>query len=224
MGRQPKFPGTHLQEGQGHYIMPCRKGQYMTLSFHYRRLDGWIMPGTGYLRELQDHALQMEQELAKLREQLAVSGSRALQERAEKWAVEWQQKCIQVGELQKQLIEMESQKNAEISRLGHEIEYLEQQLEMYQKAERPARTPRGRDPKTGRFNTSIPASDKPSKAYLMHRQGFDTAQIAVKLGISGDSVKRYIRQEKAKRTYYSPNPDVDESSGSGGGYATESGG
>lgn len=166
----------------------------------------------------------MEQELAKLREQLAVSGSRALQERAEKWASEWQVKCIEVGELKKELIELESQKNAEISRLGHEIEYLERQLEIYQKAEHPNRIQRGRDPKTGRFNASIPASDKPARAYLMHRQGYSTAQIAVKLGISGDSVKRYIRQEKAKRSYYSPNPDLDESSGSGGGYAAESGG
>ena len=183
------------------------------MAFAYKNLDGWFMPGLGYFKKLQEHALQIEQELTELREQLAVSGSRALQERAEKWAVEWQQKCIQVGELQKQLIEMESQKDAEINRLTHEIEYLEQQLEIYQKAEHPNRIQRGRDPKTGRFNTSIPASDKPSKAYLMHRQGYSTAQIAVKLGISGDSVKRYIRQEKARRAYYSPDPDMDESSG-----------
>lgn len=196
----------------------------MTLSFHYKRLDGWIVPGIAYLRELQEHALQMEQELAKLREQLAVSGSRALQERAEKWASEWQVKCIEVGELKKELIELESQKDAEINRLTHEIEYLEQQLEIYQKAEHPNRTQRGRDPKTGRFNTSVPASDKPSRAYLMHRQGYSTAQIAVKLGISGDSVKRYIRQQKAARNCYSPNPDSESSSGSGGGYAAELGG
>lgn len=179
------------------------------MAFAYKNLDGWFMPGSGYFRALQEHALQMEQELTKLREQLAVSGSRALQERAEKWAVEWQQKCIQVGELQKQLIEMESQKDAEINRLRHEIAYLEHQIEMYQRAENPGKgtISRERDPKTGRFNTSVPQSDKPFRAWMMDRQGYSTAQIAVKLGVSGDTVKRYIRQQNARRGK-SDNPDA----------------
>lgn len=168
--------------------------------FSYKSLNGWLIPNINYFKALQEHALQMEQEIDRLQEQLAVSGSRALQERAEKWAVEWQQKCIQVGELQKQLIEVESQKDSEIMRLQYQVEYLEQQLDIYQKAEKPGKhtIQRARDPKTGRFN-SVPASDKPFQAWLMHQQGYSNSQIAYKLGISADTVARYIRKQKAER-------------------------
>lgn len=173
----------------------------MTTTFAYKSLDGWLIPGTGYFRKLQEHALQLEQENAELKEQLAVSGSQALQRRADKWSEQWQDKCIENGELRKQLIELESQKDAEIMRLQYQVEHLEQQLEQYQLADNPVKAPiiRGRDPKTGRFDTSIPARDKPYKAWLMKEQGYNPTQIAVKLNISKDSVKRYIRQENAKR-------------------------
>lgn len=171
------------------------------MAFTYKSLDGWLLPGTGYFKKLQEHALRMEREIAELKEQLAVSGSQALQKRAEKWSEEWQDKCIEVGELQKRLIELESQKDAEIMRLQYQVEHLEEQLEQYQRAENPVKkaSQRGRDPKTGRFNTSIPASNKPFKAWLMKEQGYNTAQIAVKLGVSGDTVKRYIREQEADR-------------------------
>ena len=42
---------------------------------------------------------------------------------------------------------------------------------------------------------------------MMDRQGYSTAQIAVKLGVPGDTVKRYIRQQNAKRGK-SDNPDT----------------
>lgn len=186
------------------------------MAFTYKSLDGWIMPGTGYFRKLQEHALQMEQEIAELKEQLAVSGSQALQKRAEKWSEKWQDKCIEVGELQKRLIELESQKDAEIMRLQYELEYYKEELKQYQRADNPVKEPvvRGRDPKTGRFDTSVPARDKPYKAWLMKEQGYNPTQIAVKLNISKDTVKRYIRAENAKRGR-SDTPDLadDENQG-----------
>ena len=60
------------------------------MAFQYKSLDGWLMPGIAYFRKLQEHALQMERELAELKEQLAVSGNRALQDRAEEWSKQWQ--------------------------------------------------------------------------------------------------------------------------------------
>lgn len=171
------------------------------MTFQYKSLDGWIVPGVAYFRQLQKHALQMEQEIAELKEQLAVSGSRALQSRAEEWSKQWQDINIETGKLKRQLIELESQKDAEIARLQHEVDYLEQQLEQYKRADNPVKEPiiRGRDPKTGRFDTSIPARDKPFQAWLMKEQGYNPTQIAVKLNVSKDTVKRYIRQENAKR-------------------------
>lgn len=171
------------------------------MAFQYKSLDGWIVPGVAYFRKLQAHALEMEDELKKLREKLAVSGSRALQDRAEEWAKQWQMKCIENGELKRQLIEQAAEKDAEISRLQYRVEYLEQQVEQYEKAENPGKrsVQRGRDPKTGRFDTSVPASDKPFRAWLMKQQGYNTAQIAVKLNVSADTVKRYIRDQEASR-------------------------
>ena len=172
------------------------------MGFNYKNLDGSIHIGLlNYTRQLQDYAMDMEDYAAELEEQLAVSGSRALQDRANRWSEQWQDKCIEVGELRKQLIELESQKDAEIMRLQYQVEHLEQQLEQYQIADNPVKAPiiRGRDPKTGRFDTSNPARDKPYKAWLMKEQGYNPTQIAVKLNVSKDTVKRYIRQENAKR-------------------------
>ena len=172
------------------------------MGFNYKNLDGSIHIGLlNYTRQLQDYAMDMEDYAAELEEQLAVSGSRALQDRANRWSEQWQDKCIEVGELRKQLIELESQKDAEIMRLQYQVEHLEQQLEQYQLADNPVKAPiiRGRDPKTGRFDTSIPARDKPYKAWLMKEQGYNPTQIAVKLNVSKDTVKRYIRQENMKR-------------------------
>ena len=144
--------------------------------------------------------MQMEQEIAKLKEQLAVSGSRALQDRAEEWSKQWQDINIETGKLKRQLIELESQKDAEIARLQYQVEYLEQQLSIYQQAENPQKKKPARDEQTGRFTSSVPDRDKPFRAWMMDQQGYGTAQIAAKLGVSADTVKRYVRSEKAMRT------------------------
>ena len=161
------------------------------MAFTYKSLDGWFVPGIAYFRKLQEHALQMEQEIAELKEQLAVSGSQALQKRAEKWSEKWQEKCIEVGELQKRLIELESQKDAEIMRLQYRAEYLEQQLEDYQAAETP-NSQRKRNKQTGQFVTDIPKKQKMEQAYQMHNQGFNDAQIARKLNVTAETAKRYV--------------------------------
>lgn len=170
------------------------------MAFQYKSLDGWLMPGIAYFRKLQEHAMQMEQEIAKLKEQLAVSGSRALQDRAEEWSKQWQDINIETGKLKRQLIELESQKDAEIARLQYQVEYLEQQLSIYQQAENPQKKKPARDEQTGRFTSSVPDRDKPFRAWMMDQQGYGTAQIAAKLGVSADTVKRYVRSEKAMRT------------------------
>ena len=172
------------------------------MGFNYKNLDGSIHIGLlNYTRQLQDYAMEMEDHAIELEEKLAVSGNRALQDRAEEWSKQWQDINIETGKLKRQLIELESQKDAEIMRLQYQVEHLEQQLEQYQLADNPVKAPiiRGRDPKTGRFDTSIPARDKPYKAWLMKEQGYNPTQIAVKLNISKDTAKRYIRAENAKR-------------------------
>ena len=180
----------------------------MTTTFTYKSLDGWLMPGTAYFRKLQEHALQMEQEIAELKEQLAVSGSQALQKRAEKWSEEWQQKCIQTGELQKQLIELESQKDAEIMRLQYRAEFLEEQLEQcqarleeYQTADKP-NTQRKRDSESGKFVADMPKKEKMRIAYTMHNNNYTDAQIARKLNVTPSTVRNYISiysAEESKR-------------------------
>ena len=177
----------------------------MTTTFTYKSLDGWIMPGAGYLRKLQEHALQLEQELEELKENLAVSGNRALQDRAEEWSRHWQDKCIEVGELQKRLIEMESQKDAEIMRLQYRAEFLEGQLEQcqarleeYQTADKP-NSQRKRDSDSGRLITDIPKVEKMKIAYDMHRDKYTDAQIARRLNISSSTVKNYVSTYQAEQ-------------------------
>ena len=102
--------------------------------------------------------------------------------------------------MKRQLIELESQKDAEIARLQYQVEYLEQQLSIYQQAENPQKKKPARDEQTGRFTSSVPDRDKPFRAWMMDQQGYGTAQIAAKLGVSADTVKRYVRSEKAMRT------------------------
>ena len=170
--------------------------------FNYKDLSGSIHLGLlGYTRELQDHALELEDELAEALDELATSSNQALQRRAAIWAEKWQDLNIEIGQLSREKIENEAKLNAEIERLQREVDYLEQQLEQYKRADNPVKAPiiSGRDPKTGRFDTSIPARDKPYKAWLMKEQGYNPTQIAVKLNISKDTAKRYIRAENAKR-------------------------
>lgn len=167
--------------------------------FVYKDLNGWLVPGMGYFKALQAHALEMEHELDRLRKQLAVSGNKYYQRDAAKWGEEWQRKCIESGELKRQLIELEAEKNVEIRRLQHENEYLQEQIETYQRAEHPPKRKQARDGRTGRFMSSVPDGDKPFRAWLMDSQGYGTAQIAAKLGVSADTVKRYIRSEKSMR-------------------------
>lgn len=177
----------------------------MTTTFAYKSLDGWLIPGTGYFRKLQEHALQLEQELKELKENLAVSGSRALQDRAEKWSEEWQAKCIEVGELQKQLIELESQKDAEIMRLQYRAEFLEEQLEQYQArleeyqtADKP-NSQRKRDSESGKFVTDIPKKEKMRIAYTMHNNNYTDAQIARRLNVTSQTVKNYVSTYQAEQ-------------------------
>lgn len=170
------------------------------MGFNYKNLDGSLHIGLlNYTRQLQEYAIEMEDYAIELEEKLAVSGNRALQDRAEEWSKQWQDINIETGKLKRQLIELESQKDAEIARLQHEVEYLEEQLQQYKQAENPVKKTPARDGKTGRFTSSIPDADKPFRAWLMDQQGYGTAQIATKLGVSGDTVKRYIRSEKAMR-------------------------
>lgn len=163
--------------------------------FYYKELS--IMTNT-YTRDLQNHALALEEEIYHLQEELAKSGSHYYMKEAAMIGQHWTEVNLQLGELQGQ-----------IRRLELENEYLQEKLQEYQQAEKPdkQRQSRPRDVKTGQF-VSVPASQKPFQAYLMDKQGYSVSQIAVKLGVSNDSVKRYIRKEKADRmTDNSPDSD-----------------
>lgn len=171
------------------------------MEFNYKDLSGSIHLGLlNYTRELQEHSLDLESENLRLHKQLAKSGNQYYQRDSARWGEKWQQKCIEVGELKQQLIELEAEKDAEINRLRHEIDYLQEQLDIYQQAENPPKKQQARDERTGRFVSKVPDADKPYQAWLMDSQGYGTAQIAAKLGVSGDTVKRYIRSEKSMRT------------------------
>lgn len=174
------------------------------MAFNYKNLEGSIHIGLlNYTRQLQDYAMEMEEQLIKLEEKLAVSGSRALQDRADRWSEKWQDKCIEVGELRKQLIELESQKDAEIMRLQYRAEFLEGQLEQcqarleeYQMADKP-NSQKKRDSESGKFVTDIPKKEKMKIAYDMHNDNYTDAQIARRLNISSGTVKNYISTYQA---------------------------
>lgn len=170
------------------------------MAFQYKSLDGWIVPGVAYFRKLQEHALQMEQELAELKEQLAVSGSRALQDRAEKWSEKWQDKCIEVGELQKQIIELESQKNAELRRLELERDWLqerneslEEKLMRYEELlfSRKSTSEQPRDMK-GRFGGN--QWERWKEVWGLSEQGLNSIEIADRTGLSVSTVETYLRK------------------------------
>lgn len=167
--------------------------------FAYKSLDGWLLPGVAYFRELQEHALKLEKENVDLRKRLGIDGNQWYQRDAAEWGRKWQEKCVEVGEVRQQMIEQAAEKDAEILRLKHEIEYLQDQLEMYQKAENPPKKQMNRDIRTGRFVSKVADADKPYQAWLMDRQGYGTAQIAAKLNVSADTIRRYIRSEKSMR-------------------------
>lgn len=155
----------------------------------------WTIPGVDYFRQLDEYAAQLEEENAQLKEKLAVSGSRALQDRAAQWAECWQELNIEIGELAREKIELESRKNAEIERLQREISWLNKQLEQYEDCSPNSqkRRTQTRDAKTGRFTSSTPEGNKKSTAYQMSLQGYSNLQIAQRLEVSVDTVKRYIR-------------------------------
>lgn len=165
------------------------------MTFTYKRLDGWLMPGTGYFKALQEHAIEMEHEISVLRKQAAISGNKYYQRDAAKWGEEWQKKCIEAGELKRQLIELEAEKDAEIKRLEYEIRYLQEQLEQYQTAQKPVTTKK-RDSNTGKFIADIPKSKKIQQAYEMYNNGYSLNQIACRLHISTETVKKYIAEYK----------------------------
>lgn len=163
--------------------------------FKYKNLDGSIHLGLlGYTRELQDHALELEDELAEALDELATSSNQALQRRAAIWAEKWQDLNIEIGQLSREKIENEAKLNAEIERLQREVEWLNRQLEQYEDADNhPNRRNQPRDETTGRFKSSIPDGNKKTVAYQMHLQGYSNLQIAQKLDVSPETVKRYIR-------------------------------
>lgn len=163
--------------------------------FRYKDLSGSIHLGLlGYTRELQDHALELEDALAEAQDELATSSNQALQRRAAIWAEKWQELNIEIGQLSREKIETEAKLNAEIERLQREVEWLNKQLEQYEDTDnRPNRKNQPRDATTGRFKSSIPEGNKKTVAYQMHLQGYSNLQIAQKLDVSPETVKRYIR-------------------------------
>lgn len=161
--------------------------------FTYKSLDGWLIPGVGYFKALQEHALDMEREIVSLNRQLSKSGNKYYQRDAAKWGEEWQRKCIEAGEMKRQLIELEAEKDAEIRRLQNEVDYLQEQLEEYQAAQQP-NSQRKRNSKNGQFMADIPKAEKMRQAYELSRKGCTLTQIANKLDITSETVKKYIAE------------------------------
>ena len=174
-------------------------------NFAYKSLDGWLVPGVAYLRKLQEHALELEDENEELKEQLAVSGSRVLQDRAEVWAVKWQELNVELGEVVREKIELEASKNAEIERLQREVDYLNEQLEICEGRRSTKTKSQMRDSRTGRFMSPVPDGNKKATAYQMHLKGYSNAQIAQKLNVSAETIKRYIRDMSHLQT-----PQIEE--------------
>lgn len=178
--------------------------------FKYKDLSGSIHLGLlGYTRELQDHALELEDALAEAQDELATSSNRALQKRAAIWSEKWQDLNIEIGQLSREKIENEAKLNAEIERLQREVEWLNQQLEQCEGSNRPNRKNQPRDETTGRFRSSIPDGNKKVVAYQMHLQGHSNIQIAQKLDVSVETVKRYIRAMSHAGDTVQPQPQQE---------------
>lgn len=156
----------------------------------------FIWPSQAYFAKLDTYAAYLEETVADLKEQLACNGNKYYQSDAKEWGRQWNALQRKLGELQAENIRMEAEKNAEISRLKLQVEYLEEQLESYEELEKPKQQ-RRRNPKTGRYDTDIPKKEKMREAYWLNQQGYNYVQIAKKLNIgSTETVKRYIRDHE----------------------------
>lgn len=184
----------------------------------FRRIDlskrRWTIPSVDYFRRLDAYCDELEQENTGLKEQLAKAGNAYYQADSERWGHEWTSLNIKMGQLEREKISVEAELQAQISRLQYEVDWLNEQLEKYQKAEKPIKqlTQRARDSKTGKFIAGVPTSQKPQEAYRLHNQGYNNSEIAAKLNVSSETVGRYIRQVKHKNDVYietgSPKPGV----------------
>lgn len=168
----------------------------------FRRQDlrkrRWTLPGIEYWVRLDTYAAWLERTVATLQEQLARDGNQYYRRDAAKWGQKWQDKCIEAGELQSQLITQKAEYEAELRRKDLEIEYLQEQLEAYEEAEQP-QSQRKRNSQTGRFVSDLPRKEKVWKAWDMNRRGYRISQIANELRIHTETVKRYIREYEAQR-------------------------
>lgn len=169
---------------------------------HLKSLDGWLWPNRKYWEMLQQKYIEACQYIGKLEGIIARSGEARFLAEAEEMSKKWNQLNIQFGEYQRKAIEERAELEQENRRLRYENEYLQQQVDKYERVQRPQNNQNTfRDPKTGRYakNTSVPESDKKRVAYTLSRNGWSNAQIAVKLNVSVDTVSRYIREIKAQK-------------------------
>lgn len=167
-------------------------------------LDGWFWPNKNYWRMLQEKYIEACQYIGRLQGIIARSGDARFLADAEAMSKKWHQLNIEFGEYKRQSIEDRAELEQENRRLTYENKFLQQQVDEYERVQRPQnRSDTCRDPKTGRYtkNTSVPDGDKKKKAYLWHTQGWSNSQIAVKLNLSTETVSRYIREIKASREY-----------------------
>lgn len=185
------------------------KSEHILNQFDYKNLDGLFFPGHDYTRNLQEYAMQQDEiinslqlEVDELQSKLAGSEGRVLQEVAATWAGKWTQAQIQYGEAERNARLMYADLEVENRQLTLEIEYLQRENEALKdqlaaadqaRDKRSQYREQGRGP-DGRFKaSSVPAGERQREAHWMKQQGYSTGQIARKLGVSYDTVKRYQR-------------------------------
>lgn len=176
--------------------------------FAYRDLDGFFFPGRNYTRKLQEYAKQQDELIAiqegqiyDLEKKLAKTGNQYYQKDAGKWGKAWTDLNIKYGQLHAEKIASEAKLQAEIDRLRYQLQQVQMDLEAAESRNAILDQPVPEDSKItflpnrnpdGTFKTVPKTKEQLAGEY--HRQGLKKTEIAEMLGVSPDTVARYIRK------------------------------
>lgn len=169
--------------------------------FRRINLDGKLFrPGMDYIREL-DYAYQCAvRRIHELEEIIARSGNHFLQKDAGEWQKENRELKQKNASLQAKIIEMNAEHKMEMLEVTNRADYYERKYkDMIDANSRTVNS--SRDKKSGQFRRSdgLSGLEVRQKALEMHDRHIPYAEIGRKLGISVDTVKKYIREAYESR-------------------------
>lgn len=173
----------------------------------FLNLDHRIMPvPVDYVRELYDYISELYAEIEDLNGKLARSGNQFYQRDAAAMGKKWQELNIEFGTLQREKIENEARLQAEIDRLtflnqqlAADLDIAEARLKGMVAVEvvenKPKRALPERD-SNGKFSA---AKSREEIAMEHHEKGYRNTEIAQMMGVSPDTIARYLRNYSQKQ-------------------------